>query len=71
MEFNEDEKFVASRRIRYADDEEGGNMRELRLARRLTTGSQMSIHSERSTTSMSRRGSIDPASTLPIQYKTL
>lgn len=64
----DDEKnksIVEDRRIRYAD-EETAPKDQLRLRRTLSSTSQLSIHSVRS-----RRFSIDPATAVPIQYRTL
>ncbi|KAI9832078.1 MAG: hypothetical protein M1826_002406 [Phylliscum demangeonii] len=56
-------------RIRYAADPESATADLPRLARHASTTSQMSVQSVRSATR--RRGSIDPASALPVQYRTL
>lgn len=69
MEAYEQDKGIAvERRIRYADDGEVGEARGEgpKLARQLSTASQMSVSSVRS-----GRRSIDPATALPIHYRTL
>ena len=69
MEAPENDKEVAfERRIRYADDEEAGEAPGdgPKLSRQLSTASHMSTSSVRS-----RRRSIDPATALPIHYRTL
>ena len=67
-EYENDEAIALERRIRYADDEEAGEARGEgpKLSRQLSTASQMSITSVRS-----GRYSIDPATALPIHYRTL
>ena len=56
---------VEDRRIRYADEETAPTDQPM-LRRVLSNTSQLSIHSVRS-----RRFSIDPATAVPIQYRTL
>lgn len=69
VEAYENGKGIAfERRIRYADDDEVGDARGEgpKLLRQLSIAFRMSNSSERS-----GRHSIDPATALPIHYKTL
>jgi sodium/potassium-transporting ATPase subunit alpha len=65
-----DETTKMGPRIRYADEEavDADRFTALRLQRTDTQGSGMSI---RSVNSMRRRGSVDPATALPITYRTV
>ncbi|KAI9681771.1 MAG: hypothetical protein M1829_000516 [Trizodia sp. TS-e1964] len=56
-------------RIRYAVDEEAMLNEHPKLSRTLSTGSQMSIRSYHSASG--RRASIDPATAIPIEYRTI
>ena len=69
MEDNQEKPWRPEPRIRYAVDQEAATDDLPRLSRSVSVGSQMSIQSVHSVTR--RRGSIDPATALPIQYRTL
>ena len=65
--FEDEADVPEKRRVRYAGDEEARGDGPM-LSRQLSSVSQMSTRSARST---NQRRSIDPALAMPIEYRTL
>ena len=61
-----DDGNVEERHLQFVEDEEAYPLGTPRMTRQLSVSSQLSIHNPHY-----RRGSTDPAHTLPIQFRTV